>query len=105
MKVAIYPLTLVAALCLAGCHASRNPAASSNEPAASSSATAPSSDKSIEKSRNAMMDKNMDLQSEHWTSTPAASSTTAPTAASAVTTPATSPSPQAASPVGKGGKH
>jgi len=101
MKAIIGTFTLVAVLCLAGCHAGRDKAESTG-PAASSSATASSTDKAIEKSRDAMMGKSMDVQSEHWASTPAAASTAAAATPSAA--PASSPSPAAEPTVPKGGK-
>ena len=106
MKATLSTLTLVAVLGLAGCHASRDKAASSSRPAPSSSTAASGTDKAIEKSRDAMMSKDMDLQNEHWASTPAASSTAAtPVAAPVTAASAASSSPAVTPSTAKDGKH
>ncbi|WP_157510912.1 hypothetical protein [Frateuria sp. Soil773] len=88
-------LTFVAALCLAGCHADRAKEAPT-EPAPSTSPAPAKADKSFEKSRDAMLGKNTDIQSQHWATMPAASSTSA-APASAKPAPSVDSSPAPAS--------
>lgn len=107
MKAILCTLTLVAMFGLTACHANRDKPVASDGPAASSSAPASGTAKAIEKSRNAMMDKSMDIQSEHWASTPAASSTTAssPAATPGTTAPPTVATPAATPPAAPGSGH
>lgn len=86
-------LALFAAVALlAGCHADRNPAASST------AASPAKADKALEKSRDAMLGQALGADNQHWASTPAAASTAAtpasatqPTGATGTTTPSNKP--------------
>lgn len=93
-------ITFITALCLAGCHADRTEKAPSAEHAADSSTASAKTDKSFEEARDSMLGKNTDIESQHWATNPAASST-ATTPASALDKPASSgtSSPAAASSV------
>lgn len=93
-------ITFITALCLAGCHADRTEKAPSAEPAADSSTASAKTDKSFEEARDSMLGKNTDIESQHWATNPATSST-ATTPASALDKPASSgtSSPAAASSV------
>jgi hypothetical protein len=75
--------TLFAAFLLVGCHADRSRETPSTVPAPSTSTAAVKADKSFEKSRDAMLGKNTSIDSQHWATDPAASSTS--------TTPAVAP--------------
>lgn len=91
-------VTIVAALCLVGCHADRNKETSSAGTAPTTSSTAPKADQSLEKSRDAMLDKKTDIDSQHWVSNPAAASTsTTPAPVSDKPAPSGTSSPPAAS--------
>ncbi|MDO1528556.1 hypothetical protein QMK61_06865 [Fulvimonas sp. R45] len=95
---AVTVIILVATLGLAGCHAHRD---KETPPAPSAPGVSPAtakSDKALEKSRDAMLGKDMDIGSQHWATSPAAAST-APVAATAASGPA------AASSAPRAGKH
>lgn len=96
MKAATVPL--LAALCLAGCHADRTGKTPSTEPAPGTSTASAKTDKSFEEARDSMLGKNTDIESQHWATNPATSST-ATTPASALDKPLSSgtSSPAAAS--------
>lgn len=72
MKVAL--VALLATLGLAACHASKD-VDHADVPTDTTSAAAP--DGAIEQSRNAMLDKSMDVQNEHWVTSPATAATSA----------------------------
>lgn len=95
-------ITLATALCLAGCHANRSNETSPAGPSPSTSSATAKADKALEKSRDAMLGKNTDIESQHWATDPAAASTAAtPAVAPGATTPASTSSPAAASPTAK----
>ena len=73
MKSALLALAI---LSLAGCHVGSNKDAL---PSDQNTASAPAADKTIEKSRDAMLGKSMKVDSEHWAAAPAAASSAAPT--------------------------
>ncbi|HWU75951.1 MAG TPA: hypothetical protein VN043_05570 [Rhodanobacter sp.] len=75
MKTALLALAI---LSLTGCHVGSSKDA---PPVDHSSAPAPAVNKSIEKSRDAMLGKSMNPGSEHWAGTPAAATSTAKPAA------------------------
>lgn len=83
MKVAL--LALAATLALAGCHASKE---SSNAGTPAGTTSSASTDGAIEKSRNAMLDKSMNVQDEHWVTSPATTATSAAPASAASAAPA-----------------
>jgi len=90
MKAAL--VILVSTLCLAGCHATRQKNASPAGPAAASTLPSSKLDKSVEKSRDTMLDKSMNVQDEHWASSPAKASTaTVPANAASAGKPSSNP--------------
>lgn len=92
-------ITLATALCLAGCHANRNNETSPTGPAPSTSSATAKTDKTLEKSRDAMLGKNTDIENQHWATDPAAASTaTTPALAPGTTTPSSTSSPAATHP-------
>ncbi len=96
-------LTLATAACLAGCHANPTRQASTGVPAASSSTAASKPDKSLEKSRNSLLDKTMNVQGQHWATDPAPASTATTTPSPATASSAASPA--ASSSAAKAGAH
>ncbi|MGY3038981.1 hypothetical protein ACVWWQ_000568 [Rhodanobacter sp. TND4EL1] len=89
MKPTLFVFVLASILGLAACHASRD----APTPSASGDPRAAGADKKIEKSRNAMLEKGMDVKNEHWTANPASAASTAAT--SSTMTPAIEPAPAA----------
>jgi hypothetical protein len=79
-------VTLVAALGLAGCHTHRSKETPPAAPASGASPTAAKTDKALEKSRDAMLGKDMDIGNQHWATSPAATSTATSTATATTTT-------------------
>jgi hypothetical protein len=94
-------VTLVAALGLAGCHTHRSKETPPAAPASGASPTAAKTDKALEKSRDAMLGKDMDIGNQHWATSPAATSTATATAtttaAPGAATPSAATGPAAAS--------
>ena len=99
MKVVALSVILAATLGVAGCHANPTKQASPGADAASSAPASSASGKSLEKSRDSLMGKDMDVQNQHWTADPAASSSAAAPAAAKPTAPAPPSS------AGKAGAH
>jgi len=97
---------VVATLCLAGCHADRAGSSSPAHPAPNTSTAAAKADKSLEKSRDAMLGKSADIASQHWATDPAAATTTmTPAVAPGTTSSSGTTSPAAASPASGTGHH
>jgi hypothetical protein len=97
---------IVATLCLAGCHADRTGGTSPANPAPSASTATAKADKSLEKSRDAMLGKSADIASQHWATDPAAAATTmTPAVAPGTTSSPGTTSPAAASPASGAGRH
>lgn len=83
MKVVL--LALVATLPLAACHASKDHGSADNPPDTNPSAATHGA---IEQSRDAMLDKSMNVQNEHWVTSPATTATSAAPSRAASVAPA-----------------
>ena len=93
-------LTLLASLSLTACHVGRSGSNSVNTVPASTSKTTADTSTTLEKSRDSMLDKNVNVKGQHWSQAPAAASSTAtPTVASPDHQPA-APSSAAGTPKG-----
>lgn len=86
MKAAL--ILLAATAGLAACHADSTKDASPSQPTVTATAPSSKADTSMEKSRDSLLDKNMAIDNQHWTTNPAA--------ASSATTPSSISEPAAA---------